>query len=177
MRYLLLIICVLVCVGCGSSTPGVSWPATATLSGFAEQELTDLQEALGELNVHSARTLVSPVSDASNISIVKVEIIPKKFVNGWETAHFKTAGRSAFEYVAGRATLSSGSCKIEIAASVASDPDLLYPVIWHELGHCAGMGHSENQDDIMFRMSSRIQTYDDTSLDRFFKAMIRAAGL
>ena len=55
--------------------------------------------------------------------------------------------------------------------------DDLESVLWHELGHCAGLVHVPQTGEIMYAYTNAFSTYSSDALSRFFTAITSSAGL
>ena len=77
--------------------------------------------------------------------------------------------------IAGRATRYGNECLVEISRFVVEYADeLLQPVLWHELGHCAGLSHDSKSYEIMSAITYTLNYYDDKKIARFI-SLISAA--
>jgi hypothetical protein len=84
-------------------------------------------------------------------------------------------GVGGINRIAGRATRYSNECLVEISRFVVEYSDeLLQPVLWHELGHCAGLSHDSKPYEIMSAITYTLNYYDDEKIARFI-GLISAA--
>lgn len=153
-------------MGCGKKSHYLQWPATlGGMEGFSESQKTHVLDAISELNGKIRRTFVSPTglqssNQGSPIYIKFEENIPERT-----------------NVIAGRATVDGEKCVIQISSVVASNPDLLEPVLWHELGHCAGLDHDPKEGEIMYKTTRSMKSYDEGAQSRFFTNVLEASGL
>jgi len=77
--------------------------------------------------------------------------------------------------IAGRATRYGNECLVEISRFVVQYTDeLLQPVLWHELGHCAGLSHDSKPYEIMSAITYTLNYYDDAKIARFIELISSA---
>jgi hypothetical protein len=71
--------------------------------------------------------------------------------------------------VAGRAKVSGDQCSVELAnfLLVEGREGLLTSVIWHELGHCRGLTHAQDENEVMSAKSIPLQNISEAALERF----------
>ncbi|NDA64054.1 MAG: hypothetical protein EBX50_18815 [Chitinophagia bacterium] len=70
--------------------------------------------------------------------------------------------------VLGVATVGGFPCNIRIANRTYSlTQDWLNSVIWHEIGHCFEMNHSEDSNDIMYKYARPLSWYSQDILNSF----------
>lgn len=166
----------------------LSWPAQIpSIEGIDGDSLTLVQEKIADLNTRLASPVLNIGSgNGSPIYIRKVESFDST------TAFFSLGDlhleQSEFAYIrlrgargtlgtsriAGRATLSSKECTIELASFLMKpeSKDLLHPVLWHEIGHCAGLPHVSEEGELMSPLTLPISKYTDEHLARFFNAFM-----
>ncbi len=149
--------------GCAKIRPERPWPAKIIqLAGFDAAEEVTVISALTSFNETSGRTIVEIENSEAGYPITLEKKDPP----------------TDKPFRAGLATYESSQCKIEISPRVFSQyPNYLKSVLWHEMGHCAGLEHSEDQEDIMFHTSSKFENYSDASLHRFFDALFSIVSL
>jgi hypothetical protein len=135
---------------------------------FSEVDQGSVRAAIEELNQGVGRTLIALDSKeaSSPISIELVESISPR----------QESPLSSGTRVAGRATQLDSGCEILISKFVLESPsrDLLRSVLWHELGHCAGLEHVHEEGEIMYRSSVSFRNYSKSSLEKFFADLISA---
>jgi hypothetical protein len=77
--------------------------------------------------------------------------------------------------ILGRAWVGGPVCKIEIPERTFTySNEVFIAVIWHEIGHCYGMGHVGIMDDIMYYASYPISYYSQEAKTRFFGRLYEA---
>lgn len=158
-----------VIIGCGKNRHYLQWPAKLSgLEGFSDSQREHVLAAISELNLKIQRTIVTPqglqTQDSSDsgspIYIRFEENIPERT-----------------NVIAGRATVDGEKCVVQISSVVADNTALLVPVLWHELGHCAGLEHDPTQGEIMYKTTYSMKNYNEASLSRFFANVLEASGL
>ncbi len=158
---------------CGNNgQSSLSWPAHITsYQGFSAAQVAVLKDAISEFNDHAGVQLLedNPNGTGSGISVVLVTSLAPQ----------KNSSHDALSQLAGRATLEDGDCQVEIAEFVLEETgrELVKPVTWHELGHCAGLTHVAQQGQIMFRSSMSLPRYDESAVGSFFETLLRSIGM
>ncbi len=170
MRKLLWLAAAVVLASCGrNGSLRLSWPATiGGLEGFSDTQRTAVMSAIAQLNVKIKRTMISPAglpasresSEGSPIYFRFADNIPEQK-----------------KVIAGRATVDGEKCVVQISSVVADNNELLVPVIWHELGHCAGLDHDPKAGEVMYASTVSMKNYDEATLSRFFSHVLEASGL
>lgn len=156
-------------MGCGKKGHYLDWPTTlASLDGFSDTQREHIVAAITQLNLKINRTVVIPEGLKTQSSSGEGSPIFIKFSQNIP---------EQTNVIAGRATVESGKCTVQISSVVADDVDLLVPVIWHELGHCSGLDHDPKEGEIMYKTTHGMKAYDDATIQRFFAHMLEASGL
>jgi hypothetical protein len=94
------------------------------------------------------------------------------FLNG---GNFQGRAMASKNRTAGRATRYNGECLIEIGRFVVEYGEtLLGPVLWHEIGHCAGLEHTEAAGELMSRITYPMHHYDTDHIERFVQSLLTA---
>ncbi|MSP18073.1 MAG: hypothetical protein EXR74_00735 [Bdellovibrionales bacterium] len=146
----------LLCIGCGNNRQDQApWPAKVTITGLNEAERSAV---IDQLTVFSS-TMGSEVfyfddrPSQFQITITKVDPSPE------------TSSR------AGLATYDERSCTVELSRMLFTEgfSSYLEPVLWHELGHCSGMGHDSKDTELMYRLASPQESYGSDAIDRFMR--------
>ena len=80
---------------------------------------------------------------------------------------------------AGFAIIEEEHCTIEISNTILTggNRSFLKPVLWHELGHCAGLPHDSKSGELMFSTTSVTPDYGADVIGRFISSFLLAAGL
>jgi len=167
MRKLVWIAALFLFIGCGKKGHSyLTWPTTlGSMEGFSDSQKEHLLDAISALNGKMSRTVVSPTalqsSDAGSPIYIKfADSIPERT-----------------NVIAGRATVDDEKCVIQISSVVADNYELLEPVLWHELGHCAGLDHDPLEGEIMYKTTRAMKNYDEAKQSRFFAKVLEASGL
>jgi len=164
--------------GCGKFGH-LDWPARVTLEGFSESENARITAALQKANETAGREVVhlsSSSEEGSPITIRKVDELQPS--TNSQAAMAKKVATMAYQ-IAGRATYDASTCDIQIAKFV-SEPEgtgLLTAVLWHELGHCAGLPHLTEENQLMSKNTLSIGSYSEDFIKRFFADFINSSGL
>ncbi len=158
----ILIVTVVIFINIGCAKFRLNWPISLkAVSGFNDNEKEKIYEWLEEINQYSNSILIdfSESHDGSSLYISKKEDIPK----------FATR-------VAGRATLEYQKCTIEILSLVSNDDDLFKTILWHELGHCAGLEHVPERGEIMYKEAIPFSNLSKEAVERFLNQFILSVG-
>lgn len=152
-------------VGCAKNRP---WPAAlVAVNGFTADQKDQVLTALSDLNSRIGHPVVAVQTDPNspNYPITIVYGTPQN--------------TSPSSNLAGEATVSDENCLINISPKVF-DPeykDTLEPVVWHELGHCAGLVHVPTTGQIMYPTTSNFESYQPTALTNFYLNVLQSSGL
>lgn len=153
----------LLLVACGRQEGRAPWPAKVTsLEGLSDNELGLVRGAISSLNGQAGKTLVEEGhQDGYHIVIKKVD------GTDWPKTR------------AGYATVAGSSCTIELSKQIFENKkaDLISSVVWHELGHCSGLGHDPQEGEMMSAITSPFISYSKEVLSRFLEEMSQSAGL
>lgn len=76
--------------------------------------------------------------------------------------------------LAGTALILMNSCKITIYP-VSFDDRILKTVLWHEVGHCFGLEHSKNPNDIMYYSVGQFENYSQEYVDSFIQDLKKSS--
>jgi len=162
-QVVVVLIVVFLIVGCGNYRHQyLEWPALlVSVSDFSESQQDMVYEAVDQFNNRSGKTLIifNDSEADSQIFIRWKEEIPQL--------------RSA---IAGRATMEPDKCTIDIAEIVASTKDYLIPVLWHEIGHCAGLEHVPEKGEIMYKEVTPLSDLETEAIERFFSDVLQATN-
>lgn len=159
----LLIVSVLL-VACGKHEEKAPWPGhIKAISGFSEEEAVKIRSAVTALNDKAGEVLVSEENNNANFTIE----IRKVSATTWPATR------------AGFATVNSAECQVEISDMLftTQKAEFLYPVVWHELGHCSGLPHTKSEGDIMSPSTSVLAAYPATLIGKFIESVKESAGL
>ena len=79
---------------------------------------------------------------------------------------------------AGYATMEGDSCLVELAERLFTTHEVYRKtVVWHELGHCAGLDHDPRDGEVMSATTSAFDGYDAATLQHFMDEFEASAGL
>ncbi len=151
--------------GCGNYRQfNKPWPATVSgMNGFSDEQKSTVRAALLEMNTDAKSSIIDVDGSKDHFPITI------KLREPWPEAPTR----------AGYATMDSDGCLVEISTDVFRDSkeDYIRPVIWHELGHCAGLQHDPAEGEVMYKVSEPIKYYSASAFTRFWGTIMRAAGL
>lgn len=76
-------------------------------------------------------------------------------------------------YILGLATVSIYKpCRIQITTRTFNyGQDVLDSVIWHEIGHCYGMDHTNDENDIMYQYAKPLSMYSKDVINNFLRRL------
>jgi hypothetical protein len=176
--------------GCGTERIQLQWPAQIiSIDGVSAASLSTLTSQISELNTQLGRDVLSigNTGKGSPISIAKVNTFSDPSTAPTSQADFaeislsdlgmRVRAAASNTTIAGRATLTVESCSIQLAAFLFDKPenkDLLSAVLWHELGHCAGLGHLTEVAEVMSPITLPLSRYSKEKLQRFFHDFTQA---
>lgn len=162
MRWKWLWIVVLVVSACGKKGPNFeSWPASISgFENFNETQKQEVVQAITDMNTRSGKTLVSIEPNPAGYPITFA------FVDAPESAQTR----------AGYAIQEEETCRIELSSFLfdGSRNEYIESVVFHEVGHCAGLGHTGGNGDIMSATTNRFVSYNEDKLTQFFSSFFTA---
>ncbi len=181
-RFLLLPIVVLLFSGCGEERhPNQTWPASlATLRGFSSTQGAQVSKALEKLNELTEQPVIS-LSDNRGGYPISIELRDLGFEIGQRVGHAQFTERECVISLSPLLFSQSNSASpIQIlpanAESELPQDDLLTAVTCHEMGHCAGLPHSQDKDALMYPITLRLNRYSTVALQQFAKDFLKAIG-
>lgn len=133
------------------------WPAKIVgFKNFTYEEIDEIKGYIKDLNLKSLSTkngksLVNPKASDDNYRIII------KFIHDDTDTEIR---------IAGTALRKSNECIISVYP-VCFEKQILKTVIWHELGHCAKLNHTESKTDIMYKAAKSFDSYKEEDLTRF----------
>lgn len=179
MRLKWLWIAVVFLPGCALSRPQLNWPAQVISLGNLSTSARNIVTAdIEELNDRLGMAILTIGSgEGSPISIKQVTSFTSSGSSSTVHQEFAYIGMPGARGVggttiAGRATLDIDGCTIELASFLFGEPELLNAVLWHEIGHCAGLMHVTQQNELMSRITLEISDYSEEKLQRFFDSIL-----
>lgn len=178
MRTLVLFCLALLLVGCGRTAPALQWPAHVdSMEGFSDSETSKMKQYITSLNGSLGDNAV--LVDGNQGSAITIKLVTDFSSSTSGTATSDQMPASTGLMIAGRATLTDGHCTIEIGKFIAEDntKDYFQPVLWHELGHCAGLVHVSDSQQIMSPTTLTWETYSKDELSTFISSFVGSAGL
>lgn len=104
---------------------------------FSESETTQIEEAMADLGLENRM----------EITYIKVNLP---------------------DNILGRAPVGNPQCNIQLSPkNFIYNPPILKTVVWHEIGHCLGMGHHESPRDIMYSIAKPFNFYNTSDIAGF----------
>jgi predicted Zn-dependent protease len=77
--------------------------------------------------------------------------------------------------VLGVAWIYEKPCRIQmVERTYGYGQDLVNSVLWHEIGHCLGMKHHPDADDIMHQYAKPLSKYSESAVQNFFRRLYEA---
>lgn len=156
MRALLIL---LLLAGCGrvNAKDGVS-----IYINVPQAEQTATAHALAQLQIQSKNMQIQfGTEDSHNIIVQHVSNIE--------------VDRRFNAFILGVAWIDEKPCRIQMAErTYFYGQDWVNSVLWHEIGHCLGMDHHENEEDIMYKYAKPLPRYTQESLQEFFRRLYEA---
>lgn len=90
---------------------------------------------------------------------------------------YKVPNKQLEAKIAGAAYVGGSQCRIDIPErTFDAGEDFLTTVIWHEIGHCYGLNHVSDPNDIMYKSVGSIQYYSDQQKQNFLRRLYEAAN-
>ena len=152
---------------CGNlSNSSTGWPARLVAVDGGSADATDaLRSDLADLVEAAGRELLFEGDVQESRPVLKITIR--------RVADWKDAPRRA-----GYATLEGDSCLVELADRLfGTHREVRKTVVWHEIGHCAGLDHDDRDGEIMSATSSTFASYEPAVIAEFVDAFERSSGL
>lgn len=143
-------------IGCGRTE-------SYRLEGLSELDAESyalISDAIDSLNDRVGRTLFSEDNEGYPIFLE-----PAEDMGG--------------ELVLGSATTEFSKCTIQILCTLIdhSNEDLLASVVWHEIGHCLGLHHVDEPNDLMYPQSKPFSQYSDDMIDHFINQLLSSVKI
>jgi len=150
MKYL--IVCLLLLTGCAKK---ITWPASVNFESLNNLEVEAITNSLKDLSTNSKKELFY-FEDKSN----SFKITVTKMAN--DNKHL------------GMASVTEETCLVQLNEIVFEESYSSYfvPVLYHEVGHCAGMMHDPTEGEIMYYIGSPIDFYTQDAFQRFFNQLV-----
>jgi len=180
-KFLLVMPFVFSIVSCGIYRPQLTWPAQLIATeGIEGETQSKIHTDIESLNAKLGTTLLdltpgkgSPVSIKAVADFAQTRSVAGKQI---DTAYVGPSGARGLlgARIAGRATLTSEGCTIELGTFLfdPSTKDLLLSVLWHEIGHCTGLLHVVEENELMSPLTLPFSKYNDEKLNRFVAAIL-----
>ena len=149
--------------GCGRKQAPAPWPATVRFEGLTQSEINSVRESLNKF------------SDSFGSEVFFFD----ERVSQFQISIGKLGNSEATSSKAGLATFDDSSCKVELNNLIFQSDysSYLEPVVWHELGHCAGMEHNPKSGELMYHIASPQSLYTEEAIHRFWSAFSGLTGI
>lgn len=89
---------------------------------------------------------------------------------------YKVPDESLDSHILAVAYVGGPVCKIAVTEKAFESDGLLTSVIWHEIGHCYGLKHTDNINDIMYPSVRDILRYPQSKLNLFLRRLYEATN-
>lgn len=167
MRYFLTFVVVVSVCGCGQST---NWPSNIIIEdGFSEYEHSRVVKAITEFNRHVGSDALQ-INNPSLSFVTRIRAV--SHIPEQERSIHSSACRRLYRgAIAGQATTWKNRCNIEMIQTLLYSKDSLYPLLWHELGHCFGLDHVLEEREIMYYSLTPLDFLSSGALGRFFQSV------
>lgn len=165
----------------------LNFPAhVESIDGFSTDQEKLVTQRIQELVTEVGAPFVSLPGETPTGSAISISLVPKLSSTS-QTGIVEAGGAVDYAMVpegigtiqmrsdmtiAGRATRKDHRCEIQIAAFVLDYvDDLLKPVLWHELGHCAGLNHESQTYQIMSAITYPMTYYSQSTVSHFISIL------
>ncbi len=169
MQNVLWILIGLMLVACGEQR---RWPAEITgCVDCSTDDQAQVKQSIIDLNEKSGGTLLIPQSDGANKRFpIDLSFVDPKVIQPTDDSRNTRAAL---------ATLYDDHCSIQLSKELHKPENANYfkAVLWHELGHCAGLVHDKDEKEIMFPITQKIQAYSEEVILRFINEFRNSAHL
>lgn len=139
------------------------WPATVwKWDGYSEGEVQEVTAAFEDLNSLDTWVSLAPLEQKSYPIFLEILTDPPK------------------EATLGTATRNFSNCVIAIRKDVFANARLnvyLPVIIWHEVGHCAGLEHEEKGGYVMSKQVFPLYRFPQKRVDYFLEKLRKATEL
>lgn len=160
MRSCLLVLIVFLVASCGKLRQE-EWPAfIADYTGFSSEQQEQLKAFALQLNTQSQITLIKSEGGEEGYPLFLELVDPP--ANEPQRAGYAISGPDR--------------CTIQLSRFLfqPQKEDYRKSVFFHEVAHCAGLGHTNEKADLMFPTTSKWSSYDASHLTSFFNRLVSA---
>ena len=123
-------------------------------SGFEADTFKIIDLYINELNMLAGKKLIVTEGDGSTLTI-----------------HHQPEIKAAV--IVGRAIIERGKCTI-LLTDIAIKEQYLKAVLWHELGHCLGLGHDVEENQIMSPFVIPWDEYTEDAINKFINNLTKS---
>lgn len=159
MKHKLFLLSVILLASCAKLRQDQHWPARITaFDGLTSEQQAELRQYIDDLNTRAGQSVVTLEGDGFPIH---VSVVPTP-ANQPQRA--------------GYSILSDDGCEIQISTFMLTDAraDYLKSVFLHEIGHCAGMGHTNTVGSVMYPTTARWATYSQHQISDFVTSFVNS---
>lgn len=123
------------------------------------------------------------VSTAHALTQLQIQSLNPKITFGNKDNHYMVVeyatnveiDRVFNSMILGVAWIDEKPCKIQMAErTYLYGQEWVNSVLWHEIGHCVGMEHHDNEEDIMYKYAKPLNRYSEESVQEFFRRLYEA---
>lgn len=168
MRNVILLFFCILLVACGKERP---WPAEVSpCESCSKEEVSELSSSLSELNEKSGASLISmPESSSKSYFTITVTFVDASTLQSGDSKNTR----------AGLATVYSDHCDVQLSKDLhkAENAQYFKAVLWHEMGHCAGLAHDPQEEELMSAITKRFSAYSEEAITRFINKFKQSAHL
>jgi hypothetical protein len=162
VRNLLLLAVIVLASACGNLR---QWPSQLiSTSNLSDSNKSDLVAVLEDWNKKSDKKIIEPSGKKDKGYNISIKI-----------TDFEAQGYSSR---AGLASVYYDQCIVELSPKLFTEDmkGYLESVVGHEIGHCAGLRHVEDTEDLMYASTQPFASYSDAAITKFISSLFSSIG-